>query len=102
MEEPGGLQSMGSLRVGHDRATSISLFAFMTTEDILSCQIMLMGKKVKVKSLSRVRLFVTPWTVAYRAPPPMGFSGQRYWSGVPFPSPEDLPDPGMEPRSPSL
>ena len=73
--------------------------AFMTTEDILSCQIMLMGKKVKVKSLSRVRLFVTPWTVAYRAPPPMGFSGQRYWSGVPFPSPEDLPDPGMEPRS---
>ena len=44
--------------------------------------------KVKVKSLSRVRLFVTPWIVAYRAPPSMGFSRQRYWSGVPFPSPE--------------
>ena len=39
------------------------------------------------KSLSRVRLFATPWTVAYQAPPPMGFSRQGYWSGLPFPSP---------------
>ena len=43
--------------------------------------------KVKVKSLSRVRLFATPWTAAYQAPPSMGFSRQEYWSGVPFPSP---------------
>ena len=43
--------------------------------------------KVKVKSLSRVRLFVTPWTAAYQAPPSMGFSRQEYWSGVPSPSP---------------
>ena len=43
--------------------------------------------KVKVKSLSRVRLLVTPWTAAYQAPPPMGFSRQEYWSGVPSPSP---------------
>ena len=43
--------------------------------------------KVKVKSLSRVRLLVTPWTAAYQAPPPMGFSRQEYWSGVPLPSP---------------
>ena len=43
--------------------------------------------KVKVKSLSRVRLFSTPWTAAYQAPPPMGFSRQEYWSGVPLPSP---------------
>ena len=57
---------------------------------------------VKVKLLSRVRLFVTPWTVAYQAPPSMGFSRQEYWSGLPFPSPGDLPDPGIEPRSPSL
>ena len=42
--------------------------------------------KVKVKSLSRVRLFETPWTAAYQAPPPMGFSRQEYWSGVPLPS----------------
>ena len=43
--------------------------------------------KVKVPSLSRVRLFATPWTVAHQAPPSMGFSGQEYWSELPFPSP---------------
>ena len=58
--------------------------------------------KVKVKSLSRVRLFVTLWTVAYQAPPSMGFSRQEYWSGLPFPSPGDLPNPGIKPRSPTL
>ena len=48
--------------------------------------------KVKVKSLSRVRLLATPWTAAYQAPPPMGFSRQEYWSGVPLPSPSlELP-----------
>ena len=52
--------------------------------------------------LSHVRLFATPWTVAHQAPPSMGFSRQEYWSGLPFPSPGDLPDPGIEPRSPSL
>ena len=56
----------------------------------------------KVKSLSRVRLFVTPWTVAYQDPLSMGFSRQEYWRGLPFPSPGDLPDPGVEPRSPAL
>ena len=55
-----------------------------------------------MKSLSRVWLFVTPWTVAYQAPPSMGFSRQEYWSGLPLPSPGDLPDPGIEPGSPSL
>ena len=44
-------------------------------------------RKVKVKSLSRVRLFATPWTAAHQAPPSMGFSRQEYWSGVPLPSP---------------
>ena len=58
--------------------------------------------KVKVKSLSRVRLFATPWTVAHQAPPSIGFSGQKYWSGLPFPSPGDLHDPGIKPRSPAL
>ena len=48
--------------------------------------------KVKVKSLSRVRLFATPWTAAHRAPPSMGFSRQEYWSGVPLLSPEHLLD----------
>ena len=59
-------------------------------------------KKVKVKSLSHVRLFATPWTVAHQAPPSMEFSSQEYWSGLPFPSPGDLPDPGIEPGSPAL
>ena len=58
--------------------------------------------KVKVKSLSRVRLFVTLWTVAHQAPPSMGFSRQAYWSGLPFPSPGDLPNPGIKPRPPAL
>ena len=58
--------------------------------------------KGEVKSLSRVLLFVTPPTVAHQALPSMGFSRQEYWSGLPFPSPGDLPDPGIEPRSPTL
>ena len=44
----------------------------------------------------------TPWTVAHQAPRSMGFSRQGYWSGLPFPSPGNLPDPGIEPRSPAL
>ena len=58
--------------------------------------------KVKVKSLSRVRLSVTPWTVAHQAPPSMGFSRPEHWSGLPFPSPGHLSDPGIEPQYPAL
>ena len=77
-EEPGRLQPRGS-----------------------QSQTWLKWQKVKVKSLSSVWLFATPWTVAYQAPPSMGFSRQEYWSGLPFPSPGDLPDPGIEPGSPT-
>ena len=56
------------------------------------------SEKVKVKSLSHVQLFETSWTVTCKSPPSMGFSRQDYWSGLPFPSPGDLPDPGIEPR----
>ena len=56
----------------------------------------------EVKLLICVRLFATPWTVAYHAPLSMRFSKQEYWSGLPFPSPEDLPDPGIKPGSPTL
>ena len=52
--------------------------------------------------LSRVQLFVTPWTAAYQAPPSIGFSRQEYCSEQPFPSPGDLSNPGIEPRSPAL
>ena len=55
-----------------------------------------------MKSLSHVQLFAIPWTVVYQASLSMGFSRQGYWSGLPFPSPGDLPDPGIEPRSPAL
>ena len=58
--------------------------------------------KVRVKSLSRVQLFATPWTIANQVPPFMGFSRQKYHSGLPFPSSGDLPDPGTEPKSPAL
>ena len=60
------------------------------------------GEWSEMKSLSCVRLFVTPWTVAHQAPLSMVFSRQGYWSGLPFPSPGDLPDPGIEPGSPAL
>ena len=49
-----------------------------------------------------VELFATQWTVAHQAPPSMGFSRQEYWSGLPFPSPGNLPNPGIEPRSPTF
>ena len=52
--------------------------------------------------LSRVWLFATPWTVAHQAPLSLGFSRQEYWSGLPFPSPGDLPNSGTEPGSPTL
>ena len=58
---------------------------------------LLFFKISEVNSLSRVRLFVTPWTVAYQAPPPMGFSRQEYWSGLPFPSPGIFPTQGSNP-----
>ena len=67
-------------------------------EMIITC----MKVKSKVKSLSRVRLLVTPWTVACQAPLSLEFSRQEYWSGLPFPPPEDLPNPEIELRSPTL
>ena len=59
---------------------------------------------VKSKSISHSVMSdsVTPWTLAHQAPLSMGFSGREYWSGLPFASPGDLPDPGIEPASPAL
>ena len=51
---------------------------------------------------SSVRLLVTSWTAVHQAPPSLGFSRQEHWCGLPFPSPGDLPDPGIKPRSPAL
>ena len=63
---------------------------------------MMTESEKKVKSLGRVQLFVTLWTVAYQASPSMGFSRQESWSGLPFLSPGDLPNPGIDPGSPAL
>ena len=59
-------------------------------------------KEKKVKSLSCVQLFAIPWTVAYQVPLSMGFYRQEYWCGLPFPSPEVLPNQRMKPRAPAL
>ena len=55
-----------------------------------------------MRLLSCVRLFATPWTVAYQAPPSLEFSRQEYWSGLPFSSPGDLRNPGIKPGSPTM
>ena len=57
---------------------------------------------MSAQSLSRVHLFVTPWTVAHQAPLSMGFSQQEYWSGLSFPPPRDLPNPGIQLTPPAL
>ena len=60
------------------------------------------GACIHAQLLSRVRFFMTPWTVAQQAPPSMGFSRQECWSGLSFALPRDLPDQGIEPTSPAL
>ena len=61
-----------------------------------------LNQKACAYLLSHVRLFAAPWTVAYQTPLSMGFSRQEYWNGLPFPSPGDLPSPGIKPGSPTL
>ena len=87
--EPGGLPSMGSHRVGHDWS------------DLAAAAAAAVGGGGGLVSKSCLTL-VIPWTVAYQAPLSMGCSKQEYWSGLPFPSPKDVPDPGIEPGSPAL
>ena len=65
-------------------------------------RVLMYSMKVKVEWLRPVQLFSPPWTVAHQTPLSMGFPRQVYRSGLPFPTPEDLPDPGIEPVSPAL
>ena len=81
-EELGGLQSMGSQRVGHDWATELNWYV----KEVCVC----------VQLLSCVQLFATPWTVAHQVPLSMGFPRQEFWSGLPIPNPDDLPNPGIK------
>ena len=84
---PGILESFGEGQVTVDKS-------FLESNMII--------RKVKVKSLSPVRLFATSWTVAYQSPQSMEFPRQEYWNGLPFPSPGDLPDPEIKPGCPAL
>ena len=77
--------------------SKIFLVHLLCARDSQAC-----GVGMKVKLLGHVQLFATPGTVAYQAPPSTGFSRQEYWSGLPFPSPGDLPSPGIEPGSSAL
>ena len=72
------------------------LYHCATGKPISSIHVWSEVKWSEVKSLSHVRLFVTPWTVAYQAPLSLGFFRQEYWNGLPFPSPGDLPAPGIK------
>ena len=72
----------------------LTCHSLFTTQHMYSCMRLVFGLV-----LSCVRFFVTPWTVAHQAPLSMGFSRQDYWSGLPFPSPGDLPSPGVKPIS---
>ena len=107
-EESGGLQSMGSQRVGHDWATNPHLRGRAgiptprLTDNKAAALSTMLSFFMLVSSLSRLWLFVTPWTAAHQAPLSLRFSRQGYWSGLPFPSPGDLPNPGIEPGSPAL
>ena len=104
-ERNGHLFQYSCLENPMDRGTWQATFHGVTESDMmewLTLSHLLGWKWSEVKSLSHVRLFVTPWTVAHQASPSMGFSRQEYWSGLPFPSPGDLPHLGIEPRSPAL
>ena len=92
--------TLNTFKEAWSRVSKRETWHFMKSE--IYNQHTLQTVKVKVKSLSHVRLFATPWTAAYQAPQSMGFSRQEHWSGLPFPSPGDLPDPGIEPGSPTM
>ena len=70
--------------------------------DLIKLKCFSTAKETIVKSLGHVQLFAIPWTIVYQASLSMGFSRQEYWSELPFPSPGDLPDLGIEPGSPAL
>ena len=119
---PGLLQFMESQRVRHDWATELNWTQYSAWTSVDGTYWLLIifcwrrnpeqrwyyrgqannESKWKCRSFSCVWLFVTPWTIAHQTPLSVEFSRQEYWSGLPFPSPEDLPHPGIEPRFPAL
>ena len=91
------LELLSNPKVPAEYFTKTFILYNFGSENVIMQALYILILKEEVKSLSRVRLFATPWTVAYQAPPAMGFSRQEYWSGLPFLSPGDLPDPGIDP-----
>ena len=69
---------------------------------MLACRYIMKESESESEVAQSCPTLCDPWTVPHKAPLSMGFSRQEYWSGLPFPSPADLPDPGIEPRSPTL
>ena len=94
-EEPDRLHSMGLQRVGHDCCTTTNSEILLSHFGVAYTGLLCMC----AQSVRHVPLFVTPWTLACQAPLSMRFSRQECWSGLPSPSPQDLPDPRIEPMS---
>ena len=92
----------GGWRDASQRQSPVFSFKEHTYLLAMLATLMVQHQVKETKSLSQVRVFVTPWTAAHQAPLSMGFSRQEYWGGVPFPSPGDFPNPGIEPGSPAL
>ena len=89
---------MDEIQINRNMNPEVNDYAYCYfVNTLLGCKV-----KVKVKKLSCIWLFSTPWTIAYEFPPAMEFSRQEYWSGLPFPSLGDHPHPGIEPGSPAL
>ena len=83
------------IQMGNLKKNSLKSVTFAFPHCLVRCSFV-------VQSQSQALLFAAPWTVAHQAPPSMGFSWQEYWSGLPFPSPGNLPDPGIKPMFPAL
>ena len=98
-------QGKGPFKAGKRKLAGLcsakSLWLFLA-ESLLVTKNLSTSYWVHAQLLICVRLFVTPWTVAGQAPLSMGFSRQEYWSGLPCPPPEDLPNPGIKLRSPAF
>ena len=81
------LELLSNPKVPAEYFTKTLILYNFGSENVIMQALYILIRKEEVKSLSRVRLFATPWTIAYQAPPAMGFSRQEYWSRLPFPSP---------------
>jgi len=97
------LQFMGSQRAGQQQ---YNLICFLLVARDIKVSVTLFAPYLWTWLVGLVTvscpILVTPWTLACQAPLPMGFSRQEYWTGLPFPFPGDLPDPGIKPGSPAL